>query len=199
MIPTYLTHYYHDEPFQCITDLPTSELVRLVLRIRITRTLPRRLMKPVYFLERRRYKRQMREQFVSKGGRPRRHTPQYMVLGHSDIWKRQAPRSLRIPLAEVPSDLISFTYTDSWYTYVDFDLNRRPVPRKRPYEMVYRVEELDNLLDEFGWPGEQKHSDPSCRFDYYIEAQVWEDEPLAPFKQRFSSASETCVGPHITR
>ncbi len=32
MLPTFLTHYYHDAPFQSITDLPTGEMVRVMWR-----------------------------------------------------------------------------------------------------------------------------------------------------------------------
>ena len=180
MLPTFLTHYYHDAPFQSITDLPTGEIVRVVSKLNAQRSVPRRLMRPIYFMERRRYESKMREQFLAKGGKPCRRNPLYLVLGESDIWEREHPQKIQVPLSEVPSELISFTYTDSWYAYVDFDLNRRPVPRKRQYEMVYRIDELEDLVDDFGWPGDQK-DDPNCRYDFYVEAQVWAEEPLLRF------------------
>ena len=185
MLPTFLTHYYHDLPFRCLTDLPTHEMVQDISKMQSKRLVPRRLMRPIYFMERRRYERKMREQFMAKGGKPVRRNPHYMVLGESDIWARQHPKSIKIPLLEMPSDIVSFTYTDSWYAYVDFDLNRRPVPRKPQYEMVYRCDELVDLIGEFGWPGDRAESGTSCSHDYYIEAQVWADEPLLPFTPEF--------------
>ena len=184
MHPTFLTHYYYDAPFRTITDLPTREMVRVISKLHSTRSLPRRLMRPIYFMERRRYERKMHEQFLTKGGKPRRRNPHYMVLGESDIWEREQLHSIHIPLSDIPSDLISFTYTDSWYSYVDFDLNRRPIPRKRPYEVVYRTDELGDLFNKHGWPGNRRHTDPNYKHDYYVEAQVWADEPLLPFKQK---------------
>ena len=184
MYPNYLTHYYTEFPFRSIMDLAPAEQVRLVRRIRALGNNRRRLTVPNYYMQRRRYEAIMREQFLAKGGRPARRHPHYLVLGESELWARQKTKSIRIPLASVPSDVISFTYTDSWYTYVDRELTGGEIPRKPQYNQVFRAEELEALFAEYGWPGDrwkQWRTQPQFRHDYYVEAQVWTDDPLRQF------------------
>jgi hypothetical protein len=76
---------------------------------------------------------------------------------------------------------MSFTYTDSWPTYVDLDLEGNRIPRKPQYGMLFRLEELDELFRKHGWPGDRWKSDPDWEHDLYVEAQIWSDEPLAAY------------------
>ncbi len=152
--------------------------------MRATRKVHRRLMVPNYYAMRRRCEAIMYDQFVKKDGKPTRRNPHYLIMGESDLWSCQESKSVRIPLLAIPSDVVSFTYTDSWYSYIDKDLNGNPVPRKPQYEMVYRLEELDDLFAEYGWPGQRWkrwRKEPQFKYDYYVEAQVWVDEPLRPY------------------
>ena len=178
MHPTHLTHYYHDAPFQCITSLSTSDMVQLILDMHSIRQLPRRLLRPVYFMERRRYEQKMRQQFLNKGGSPQLLHPHYLVLGESKAWSRQQLQSISIPLSEIPPEVISFTITDSWFSYVNFDLNGKPIPREPYSEMVYRLDELNDLIEEHERRGDVGYSNRVRRDHHYIEAQVWADEPL---------------------
>ena len=159
-------------------DLAPGDRVQAVLRMRKERTVRRRLMIPKHYINRQRCESTMYQQFIDKGGKPTRPHPHYLILGESDLWVEQESQSLRIPLSDIPTDVISFTYTDSWYAYIDQDLNGNPVPRKPQYEMLYRLEELDDLFEKYGWPGDRWREDPEYKFDYYVEAQVWSDEPL---------------------
>ena len=184
MYPDFLTHYYAESPFRSIMDLTAGEKVREVLRMRAKRKVHRRLMIPNYYAMRRQFEATMREQFVQKGGQPERQHPYYMILGESDLWSCQELKSLCIPLSAIPSCVLSFTYTDSWYAYMDKDLNGNPIPRKPQYEMVFRLEELEDLFATYGWPGERWkrwRKEPEFEFDYYVEAQIWSEEPLRPY------------------
>jgi hypothetical protein len=132
----------------------------------------------------------MYEQFIQKGGKPIRRNPHYLILGESELWSWQESNSVRIPLSVIPSDVISFTYTDSWYSYIDKDLNGNPIPRKPQYEMVYRLEELANLFAEHGWPGQRWkrwRKEPQFKHDYYVEAQVWAEAPLRPYLSKVAT------------
>lgn len=184
MIPDVLTHYYRDEPFRSLTDLEPAEVVEVLDHLSQTRMLRRRLSREYrdfYFRQRRRFERIMYEQFVEKGGRPKRERPHYLILGESEIWAEIEPRSLRIPLEAVASEVISFTYTDSWCAYVDRTLTGLPIPRKPQYETVYRLDELSALIDDYGWPGDRWKTEPEWEHDVYVEAQVWDDDAVAPF------------------
>ena len=186
MYPNYLTHYYTEFPFRSIMDLPPGEQVRLVRRIRALGNNRRRLTVPNYYIQRRRYEAIMREQFIAKGGQPVRQHPHYLVLGESELWSKPKTKSIRIPLTAIPATLISFTYTDSWYAYVDRELSGGEIPRKPQYDQVFRAEELDAVFAEYGWPGDRwkkSRTHPQFNHDYYVEAQVWADEPLEPHIQ----------------
>jgi hypothetical protein len=180
-IPDFLTHYFRNRPFQSLTELPPETMDRVLTRLAETRDLPRRLRSSFYFEERHRIEETMFRQFVAKGGRPERREPHYAILGESEIWAGIEPRSIRLPLAVIPTDVISFTWTDSWAAYVDHDLRGNPIPRKPAYGMVYRLEELARLFEEFGWPGERWKTDAEWQHDVYVEAQIWSDDPLRSY------------------
>jgi hypothetical protein len=180
-IPDFLTHYYRDRPFQSLTELSPEAMDRVLTRLGEIRDLPRRLRSSFYFEQRHRTEQTMFEQFVAKGGRPERRQPHYAILGESEIWADIEPHSIRLPLAQIPTHWISFTYTDSWAAYVNQDLRGNAIPRKPAYGMVYRLEELEDVFRRFGWPGERWKADANWQHDVYIEAQIWSDDPLRPY------------------
>ena len=181
LFPVFLTHYYREFPFRTLTDSPQSEVDHILAKMAELRELPHRLRSTFYFEQRREFELRMHRQFVAKGGHPCRNNPHYMVLGESEIWADIEPRAIRIPLSHFPSTLISFTYSDSWTTYVDRDLRGNPIPRKSQYHTVYRLEELDSLFKTYGWPGDRWKTDPDWEHDIYVEAQIWSDEPLRAY------------------
>ena len=175
VIPTFLTHYFTDQPFRSLTDLTTAERARVVQAANFPKT-KRRLHSAFYFEQRLRYETLMYEQFQAKGGKPTRRRPHYAVLGESEIWAKITKRSLRIPLSNVSASQVSFTYTDSWPTYVDRDLDGNPIPRKPQYGVLYRLDELDKLFQTHGWPGDRWKTEPDWAHDLYVEAQIWSDD-----------------------
>lgn len=181
MIPDFLTHYYSDQPFRSVTELTIQECAEVLQNIAARGPLPRRLQSEFYFKQRRRYEAVMHEQFVAKGGRPQRRVPHYAILGESEIWARIRPSALRIPLRELPSESVSFTYTDSFMNYVDRDLDGGRIRRKPQYGTLYRLEELEDLFVTHGWPGDRWKSEPDWEHDIYVEAQLWNDEHLLAF------------------
>lgn len=181
LIPDFLTHYYREHPFRSLTELSPESMDEILVRLGETRQLPRRLRTPSYFENRRRVEKIMYEQFLSKGGRPERRHPHYAILGESEIWAGIEPRLVRFPLSEIPVDQISFTYTDSMVSFIDCDLRGNPVPRKPTYGLIYRVDELRNLFDRFGWPGDRWKFEPDWQHDCYVEAQIWSETPLRQY------------------
>lgn len=181
MLPDFLVHYYHDRPFQTLTELPQDETERVLAKLAETRKLRRRLRSSFYFEQRRRAERIMHEQFTVKGGEPQRLNPHYAILGESEIWAGIEPQSLRIPLHAIPSKWISFTATDSWSVYIDQDLDGNHIPRKPHYGMLYRSDELEGLFEIHGWPGDRWKTEPEWEHDIYVEAQIWSDEPLREY------------------
>jgi hypothetical protein len=104
-----------------------------------------------------------------------------MILGRSPYWEKMEPNVVVVPLADFPPDIISFTYTDSFYAFSDATLRGRPIPLKPHRRTVYRLAELDYVVREFGMP--PGYANPNEEFDVYIEAQIWDDQPLQEFLQ----------------
>jgi hypothetical protein len=101
-----------------------------------------------------------------------------MILGSCPWvlnWYREG-RELRIPLAVFDAAIVSFTYGDTF-----------PAMRYgdgKPYrQQVYTLAELPRVVQEYGLPQEW-NEDGQQGPDRYIEAQVWDDEPLKPYLGR---------------
>ena len=120
----------------------------------------------------------MRKLFITKGGRPIRQHPIYMILGDSPV----GPHSLdaeydfrvRIPLGAFSPDDISFTYPDSLYVVPLDDLGRLYLERNQ-VPTIYRMEELEEVVNTYQVYKYNNH---------YVEAQIWVDSPLQVFAER---------------
>jgi hypothetical protein len=96
-------------------------------------------------------------------------------------------RAITVSLSDLPSELTSFTYPDS-FTAMGL-LPRFGLPYEaRPYhEHVYRMEQLPAIVDRYGLPRtgdtvpdyDGYHQRP---FEKYIEIQLWSDDPIRPFR-----------------
>lgn len=176
MISETLSHYYREAPFQTLSELSPADAAPLLFSLAGKRRLPYRLRHPEYLRRRRAIEQRMRRAFVEKGGQPRRQHPHYMILGRSTHWEILEPNVVTVPLAALKNDAVSFTYTDSFYTYSATTLRGIPIPAQPHRGKVYCLDELDELVAAFGLP--PGYDDPDERFDLYIEAQIWDDAPL---------------------
>jgi hypothetical protein len=176
-IPDFLCHYYEaaDGPFRNLSDLPAPEAEAVLERIRQTGDRFASQRADDYLAVRRGLEERVQELFTAKGGRPKRIRPHYLIVGACPWLKSwyQNGCELRIPLAAFCAEhtaSISFTYGDTF-----------PAMRLRdgkPYRgQVYTLAELPGLVRRYGlpqaWNADGKHGP-----DRYIEAQVWDDEPL---------------------
>jgi hypothetical protein len=181
-LPSTLTHYYRDEPLHTLSDLNDAGAIAVIKTIANDRELEYRLTREEYLPRRLEIEALMRAAFIAKGGRPKREHPHYFILGAFSLYEQDAAmHALRIPLDALPSDAISFTYTDSFFAFSDRNLRGVSIPPRPYHRQVFRVEELPALVELHGLPGERWRSDPGRIFDVYIEAQVWDDEPLRSY------------------
>lgn len=180
-LPSFVTHYFQQAPFRSLTTLSDSERAAVIAGLDFPPESSHRFHSNFYFGERMRYETVMHDQFAEKGGRPTRRRPHYAVLGESEIWQSIAKRSLRIPLTDISSDQISFTYTDSWFTYVEREADGTVNLRKPQYNKLYRLAELGQLFADYGWPGDRWKRDPDWQNDIYVEAQIWDDASIQPY------------------
>jgi len=184
-MPTTLVHLYKnpDGPFQSISELPQADAFLLMDEMTDANTwhTPRftQEKREEYMNARRRSEERLCAAFVAKGGTPLREHPFYLVLETPEVqtfWP--AANRVRVPLEELPSGVVSFTYLDSMLC--DALLNnpdRVPANCKQFAGLpclgeIYRVEELPELIAELGLPQ-----------GTYIEAQVWADGPLQQYRK----------------
>lgn len=187
-VPEVLTHYYRPfgRPFLSLSLLSDPEVSEVLAAIAGFEPLPYRLTHPTYLSERRRIEERMRQTFLAKGGRPERVNPHYFVLGEFSLWESDGSSKVQIPLSSVPAPLVSFTLTDSFFNFRETSLRGLPIPRRTYHGELFTYQELPNLIRQHGVPGDAWRSDPHRRFDVYIEAQLWGDEPI----ERFLAASK---------
>jgi hypothetical protein len=91
-------------------------------------------------------------------------------------------QAVTIPLSELPSEVTSFTYPDSFTAMgliAEYGLPYEP----RPYHLrVFRLEELTHIVGVHGLPPDAEPlayaGYERLTFEKYIEVQVWSDEPV---------------------
>jgi hypothetical protein len=184
-IPTTLLHLYMnpDGPFRSISEMPQDEASRLMDQMTETNTwYPPRFTpekREDYMNARRRSEERLSAAFIAKGGSPLREHPFYLVLETPEVqtfWP--AANRVRVPLDALPSGVVSFTYLDSMVCDALLNApecvpsNCKQFAGLTCLSEVYRVEELPDLIGEFGLPE-----------GTYLEAQVWADEPLKPYRK----------------
>ena len=104
----------------------------------------------------------VREQFIRLGGKPRLEHPYSFVLGESDYLKTWFDEgdSLRIPLDEIPDELISFTLGDSCAKYSRND-SLEVLTKRRLIERLHTFDDSpERLVRSIAPYG-------------YVEAQMW--------------------------
>ena len=179
-----LTHYYRkvSRPFLTLSEHADERAAEIIDELSRKEPLPRRLTTPEYLPRRRQIERTMRDQFVSKGGHPVRHTPHYMILGTWSHWEQEDGfDSVTIPLSAFDPEVISFTYPDSWVSFAGVMLSGDPLPRFPYHGHVYRLDELESLVAAHGLPGERWRTEDDRRMETYIEAQIWDDAVISDF------------------
>lgn len=172
-----LYHYYETEkgPFLNLSDLPTDKAEQVLNHLRQDKRLFASQRSTDYLDMRRTLEAQIRRLFTQKGGRPTRIRPHYMVVGASP-WLKQWYRhgtEIQIPLSEFQAESISFTYGDSFPAMHYQD--------GRSYRgQVYVLSELPLVIEEYGLP-QIWNKEGQYGPERYIEAQIWDDEPLKDY------------------
>lgn len=172
MLPEYLIHYYERArgPFLSLSDLPLEQAEAVLEEIRRRGNVFASRRAPDYVRVRFDLEERIRAQFELKGGRPRCERPLYFVLGEC-AWCRQwyrDPAEVRVPLAQVDPEAVSFTYGDSFPAMRFQD--------GKPHRgQVYTLADLPDLVAEFGLP-QVWNPDGKLAPERYIEAQVWSRE-----------------------
>lgn len=176
-IPEFLYHYYEMEqgPFLNITQNQFDEAKNIQNNISVGFNSQR---PPNYIELRFALEKRLKEGFIAKGGKPKRNDPFYFTLGACEWMKScyKNPGVVKIPLTNIKSEQVSFTYPDSMVSFQFFDEPKLAKYRKACNGQVYLLNEMKELLNQYGVPSEDKsHSQEKHKYDKYVEVQVWDD------------------------
>lgn len=112
--------------------------------------------------------------------------PIYFVLGESEWLITHSPdqslhREIRIQLSDFEEEDVSFTYPDSMISF--WLENEKPVDLYLPeyHGKVFTRKEILSIVKKKGNPEKDWHTNLPPSFAPYIEAQVWNFEPLKSY------------------
>jgi hypothetical protein len=176
-LPDFLSHYYERDigPFHSLSNLSLWNAEAVLERIRKAGVQFASQRPGGYLVNRQIIEDRIRSQFIKKGGCPLRRRPHNFILG-SCAWLLEwyvSGCELRLPVTRFRMQAVSFTYGDSFPTMRYQD--------GKPYRgQVYTWDELPELLGRYGLP-QSWNPNGELGPERYIEAQVWDDEPLVEF------------------
>ncbi|WP_455382929.1 hypothetical protein [Salinispira pacifica] len=188
----YLLHFYRkgDRPFRSLSALTDEQAIAAMTALYVPGSVFwERFRDPgAYFTFRRGVECELHAEFVRKGGRPKRSYPIYFVLGRPR-WTVEAvdeptlatTSEIQIPLSAIDASQISFTYPDSMTAALIRAEKNPEYYDPECHGRLFTLHELASLVSERGVPGEDWGPSLPPHLPNYVEAQVWDEEPLLAF------------------
>lgn len=188
-IPDYLTHYYEGKiRLKNICNYDDDQAQAILTNL--CESGQRTWLHPGYLEERREVEAWLYNDFVKKGKKPDLQHPLYFVLGeHDDLFQKGGffssanPMKLKIPLSLFDSDMISFTYPDSMPSFNIPRVERGKSYLKPFHGQVFTKDEITEVVNTYGLPGDRWKVEEAWRYDRFIEAQIWDVRPIERFIQ----------------
>lgn len=175
-----LTHYFMKgtRPFLSLTKLDYNEACVIADRLKPNsgRAFRRFNNFEWYFKERLITEDWLFNEFISKGGQPKTRHPIYFVLGESPHLEEAygaSYSSVKVALDDIDPLEISFTYPDSMATRFIAGETEAVHYNSQYHGKLFTKQGIFDVINKCGMPGEEWRTDPTRRFDYFIEAQVW--------------------------
>ena len=175
-----LYHYYDKRsgPFKSLTTLNNEEACSVLEKIKAERPNSFSAQRDSeYILKRSKCESVVHDQALKKGIRMDIASPHYMVVEECpwlSSWYEE-PEMIAIPIENLDTSKISFTYGDSMPTF-----SPRVNDGKEYRKKVYTYEEILAIIDKYGLPQEW-NADGAHGPERYIEAQVWTDDHIIKF------------------
>ena len=149
-----------------------------------------RFKDPAGYLQlRRQVEEWLRSEFIAKGGKPQASYPIYMMLGRSkwvqtmlDATTLATTRELQIPLSVFRDCDVSFTYPDSMVSFILNDQRNPEYYLPEYHGKVFTLCEMRSIVEANGLPGSTWGTNLPGDLANYIEAQIWNHEPLLAYK-----------------
>ncbi len=187
-----LSHLYKRGtiPFRTISALADAEAIDVMQSLYMEgAVIWERFKEPAEYLKlRKQVEEWVRREFIAKGGRPRAEYPIYMVWGRSkwmetmvDEITLATTEEIHVPLSMFDEKAVSFTYPDSMVSYL-LNIERNPDYYLPEYHgQVFTLAEMRAILEMNGLPGYRWGTELPSDMANYIEAQIWDHEPLLAF------------------
>ena len=191
----YLLHLYKSgtEPFRTLSSLPEDAAIQIMQDLYMEGAIFwERFRQPAQYLRlRKQIEQSIRQAFIDKGGTPREVYPIYMALGRTKWMQNEvdAPTlattaEIQVPLCLFGERDLSFTYPDSMVSFL-LAQERNPEYYLPDYHgKVFTLSEIRAIVECLGLPGEKWGTNLPASMPNYIEAQVWNHEPLLDYKRR---------------
>ena len=184
-MPEILTHYFKkgSKPFLTLSALNEEEALAIMKRLYVDDAMWGRFRNPLkYIRERRQTENWVRENFITKGGKPVKQYPIYMVLGRCPALEENVRtgelQKIEIPLAYFLEQEVSYTFVDSMYSLVLEKEKPEEYYQPAYHGKVFTLTEIKGMIEKKGEPKEGWWGHLPEDFFPYIEAQVWHQEKL---------------------
>jgi hypothetical protein len=188
----YLSHYYRKDkqPFQSLSYLSDDQAERLGTAL--FKESPKVFIRfreskfSTHWSRRRKTDQWVRSEFQKKGGTPIEPYPQYLVLGSSSyisaLGEDDGYIELRIPLSELDSNEVSFTYSDCMVSkWLHEEKSHEEYYNPDIHGRVFTLTEILDVVNVHGIPNGEWYTDPKKAYDFFVEAQVWSFRPLEKY------------------
>lgn len=178
--PKIITHNFDPNrvAFRNICELPEVEAELILDEIRAVGT---RRIKANYLKRRLAVENWLISESKKRLGSISLERPIYFFLGDFADGQDPTRRSLVMPLAAFSPDMLTFTYPDSMASLPIATRDDHLPHRKEYHGRVFTLGEIKDVVARFGMPGDRWKTDPSMRYDRFIEVQVWNDAPIKRF------------------
>ncbi|SLM15591.1 conserved hypothetical protein [uncultured spirochete] len=181
----YLLHIYRkgSRPFQTLSDLPEAMALQIMEQLYIEGAVFwERFKEPrSYQSFRKQVEQTMRAAFKNKGGKPINKHPIYLIVGRpkwmdivSDEKTLQTTEILRVPLSMIKRESVSFAYPDSMVSALMAAEQNPDYYEPEYHGKVFTFDEIMDIIEKKGLPGEGWETRMPKHYAHYIEAQVWD-------------------------
>jgi hypothetical protein len=189
----YLVHLYksNTEPFRTLSILPEEDAIRIMQSLYMAGSIFwERFEDPVAYLRlRKQIEQHIRQAFIAKGGMPREPHPIYMAFGRTrwmlndlDAVTLATTTEIEVPLSFFEECDVSFTYPDSMVSFLLANEKESEYYLPDYHGKVFTLSEIRSIVESSGLPGEKWGTNLPSSIPNYIEAQVWNHEPLLEYK-----------------
>jgi hypothetical protein len=192
----YLVHLYksNTEPFRTLSGLPEEDAIQIMQSLYQAGSIFwERFEDPAGYLRlRKQIEQYVREAFIAKGGMPREPHPIYMAFGRTrwmlnclDAVTLATTTEIEVPLSLFEERDVSFTYPDSMVSFLLAQDKGADYYLPDYHGKVFTLSEIISIVESNGLPGEKWGANLPGSMPNYIEAQVWNHEPLLEYKRPF--------------